>query len=67
MMLVRRFRSSVRGRVSYTGPLLKLVDVPGRKQLEQRLVKALERAERSGKRLEETFRVMDHSNIGEIR
>lgn len=46
MLLVRRFRGSVKGRVMYTGPLLRLLDVPGRQQLEQRLVKAVERSER---------------------
>lgn len=46
MLLMRRFRGSVKGRVWYTGPLMRLLDVPGRKQLEQRLVRAVERSER---------------------
>eukprot|EP00903_Cladosiphon_okamuranus_P007182 g6974.t1 len=66
MLLVRRFRGSVKGRVWYTGPLLKLLDVPGRKQLEQRLVRAVERSERSGLGLTEAFRAMDEQRTGEI-
>ena len=46
MLLVRRFRGSAKGTVWYSGALLKLLDVPGRKQLEQSLVRAVERAER---------------------
>ncbi|CAM9603690.1 unnamed protein product [Ectocarpus sp. 12 AP-2014] len=66
MLLVRRFRGSVKGRVWYSGPLLKLLDVPGRKQLEQRLVRAVERSERSGLGLAEAFREMDQNRTGEI-
>lgn len=46
MLLVRRFRGSAKGAVWYSGPLLKLLDIPGHKQLEQILVKAVERSER---------------------
>lgn len=51
----------------YAGPLLRLLDVPGRKRLETRLVLAVERAERGGVGLAEAFRDMDTSRRGEIR
>lgn len=67
MLLVRRFRGSVKGRVWYAGPLLTLLDVPGRKRLEQRLVRTVERAERAGLGLAEAFCEMDPRGSGEIR
>lgn len=67
MLLVRRFRGSVKGRVWYAGPLLRLLDVPGLKRLGQRLVRAVERAERGGLGLAEAFRELDTHRTGEIR
>lgn len=58
MLLVRRFRGSAKGRVWYSGPLLKLLDVPGRKQLEQRLVRAVERSERWAVRSQQGTRLV---------
>lgn len=51
----------------YAGALLNLLDVPGRKRLEQRLVRAVERAERGGLGLAESFCEMDSRGTGEIR
>lgn len=67
MLLVRRFRSSVKGRIAYTGKLLKLLDVPELRSLEQRLVRAVERAERGGLSLVDAFRSRDTLRTGNIR
>ncbi|CAM9137840.1 unnamed protein product [Choristocarpus tenellus] len=68
MLLVRRFRGSVKGTVWYAGRLLRLLGVPAIRHLEQHLVEAMEKAAARGAFcLEDAFSRFDKEGTGEIR